>query len=264
MPLAFVLDPANLQVHRPPLAGPDAPLLRDPLRPALHLGRHRTDAEDARGPDAGSVTRIEADWLAAPATQRVCALLTDAGHQALLVGGCVRNALLGRPVADIDIATDARAGGGDRAGRGGRAEAGADRARARHRHRGRRRPAVRGHDLPPRRRDLRPPRRRRLLERHRRGRRPARLHHERALRPPRRHGRRPARRPAGPARRPGALRRRPERADRRGLPAHPALLPHPRLVRRPGRRARPRRPRRLRRRCRTVSPGSRASASAPR
>jgi poly(A) polymerase len=35
-------------------------------------------------------------------------MLTDAGHQALLVGGCVRNALLGRAVADIDVATDAR------------------------------------------------------------------------------------------------------------------------------------------------------------
>ena len=30
-----------------------------------------------------------------------------AGHRALFVGGCVRNALLGVPVADIDLATDA-------------------------------------------------------------------------------------------------------------------------------------------------------------
>ncbi|MFO1208224.1 MAG: CCA tRNA nucleotidyltransferase [Amaricoccus sp.] len=35
------------------------------------------------------------------------AALTAGGHQALFVGGCVRNALLGRPVADVDIATDA-------------------------------------------------------------------------------------------------------------------------------------------------------------
>ncbi|RSK30712.1 CCA tRNA nucleotidyltransferase [Rhodovulum iodosum] len=35
-------------------------------------------------------------------------MLTGAGHQALFVGGCVRNALLGVPVTDIDIATDAR------------------------------------------------------------------------------------------------------------------------------------------------------------
>ena len=57
---------------------------------------------------AGAVPRIDAPWLAAPATQAVCGALSAAGHQALLVGGCVRNALLGRPVADIDIATDAR------------------------------------------------------------------------------------------------------------------------------------------------------------
>lgn len=47
-------------------------------------------------------------WLEARATQLVLRLLTDAGHQALTVGGCVRNHLLGMPVADVDIATDAR------------------------------------------------------------------------------------------------------------------------------------------------------------
>ena len=51
--------------------------------------------------------KIAGDWLSDPATQAVCAMLTGAGHQALLVGGCVRNALLGAPVTDIDIATDA-------------------------------------------------------------------------------------------------------------------------------------------------------------
>ncbi|MHC0052059.1 CCA tRNA nucleotidyltransferase [Actibacterium sp. D379-3] len=51
--------------------------------------------------------RIEADWIAAPETQAVCAALTGAGFQALFVGGCVRNVLLGAPVSDIDIATDA-------------------------------------------------------------------------------------------------------------------------------------------------------------
>lgn len=35
-------------------------------------------------------------------------MLEDAGFQALFVGGCVRNALLGAPVADLDISTDAR------------------------------------------------------------------------------------------------------------------------------------------------------------
>ncbi|ESW62463.1 MAG: poly(A) polymerase [Rhodobacter sp. CACIA14H1] len=51
--------------------------------------------------------KIDGDWLHDPATQSVCAMLTAAGHQALFVGGCVRNALLGAPVTDIDIATDA-------------------------------------------------------------------------------------------------------------------------------------------------------------
>ncbi|AXQ94963.1 CCA tRNA nucleotidyltransferase [Cereibacter azotoformans] len=51
--------------------------------------------------------RIEGDWIAEPATQTLCAALAAAGHRALFVGGCVRNALLGRPVADIDLATDA-------------------------------------------------------------------------------------------------------------------------------------------------------------
>jgi len=51
--------------------------------------------------------RIGGDWLASPATRAVCAALTARGDRALFVGGCVRNAVLGRPVADIDIATDA-------------------------------------------------------------------------------------------------------------------------------------------------------------
>ena len=50
---------------------------------------------------------VSGDWLTHPATQAVCAMLTQAGHQALFVGGCVRNALLGAPVNDIDISTDA-------------------------------------------------------------------------------------------------------------------------------------------------------------
>ncbi|SEN23963.1 CCA tRNA nucleotidyltransferase [Palleronia pelagia] len=48
-----------------------------------------------------------AQWLADDGTQRVLATLTGAGHQALAVGGCVRNQLIGAPVDDVDIATDA-------------------------------------------------------------------------------------------------------------------------------------------------------------
>lgn len=51
--------------------------------------------------------KIAGDWINAAATQSVCRLLTAAGHQAYFVGGCVRDAVLGVPVGDIDIATDA-------------------------------------------------------------------------------------------------------------------------------------------------------------
>lgn len=51
--------------------------------------------------------KVAGDWQQDPSTQAVCAALVDGGHQALFVGGCVRNALLGAAVGDIDIATDA-------------------------------------------------------------------------------------------------------------------------------------------------------------
>ncbi|MEE4347025.1 MAG: CCA tRNA nucleotidyltransferase [Paracoccaceae bacterium] len=52
--------------------------------------------------------RIAADWITADHTQAICRMLMDAGYKALFVGGCVRNAIIGAPVTDIDIATDAR------------------------------------------------------------------------------------------------------------------------------------------------------------
>ena len=51
------------------------------------------------------MTQIDTDWLKSSATQSVLSLITDAGHQALIVGGAVRNALMNLPVTDIDIAT---------------------------------------------------------------------------------------------------------------------------------------------------------------
>ena len=53
------------------------------------------------------MTKITAPWLQDDAAQTVCRLLTDAGYQAWFVGGCVRNELLGAPVADLDVTTDA-------------------------------------------------------------------------------------------------------------------------------------------------------------
>jgi poly(A) polymerase len=53
------------------------------------------------------MTQINASWLNDTAAQRVFGMLTDAGYQAWFVGGCVRNALLDAPVADLDLSTDA-------------------------------------------------------------------------------------------------------------------------------------------------------------
>src|SRR5580704_1931649 len=38
---------------------------------------------------------------------QICSTLRSAGHQAYLVGGCVRDVILGREPADFDVATDA-------------------------------------------------------------------------------------------------------------------------------------------------------------
>jgi len=56
-----------------------------------------------------SETRVLADapWLKSGPTSRVLALLNGGGEEARVVGGAVRNALLGLAVADIDIATTA-------------------------------------------------------------------------------------------------------------------------------------------------------------
>lgn len=54
------------------------------------------------------VDRLAAQpWMQEAATRDVLAALTAEGDPARFVGGCVRDALLGRPVADIDIATPA-------------------------------------------------------------------------------------------------------------------------------------------------------------
>lgn len=51
--------------------------------------------------------KVAADWLLSPGALQVCGVLTDAGHQAWFVGGCVRNAIIGADATDVDIATDA-------------------------------------------------------------------------------------------------------------------------------------------------------------
>lgn len=52
--------------------------------------------------------KLEGAWLSEPGPRAVMEMLERGGHRALYVGGTVRNALLGLPPGDIDIATDAR------------------------------------------------------------------------------------------------------------------------------------------------------------
>lgn len=48
-----------------------------------------------------------AEWLRAPATRRIFAALAAEGEETRIVGGAVRNALMGQAVGDIDFATTA-------------------------------------------------------------------------------------------------------------------------------------------------------------
>ncbi|MEY4696655.1 MAG: hypothetical protein RIT14_1083 [Pseudomonadota bacterium] len=51
--------------------------------------------------------KLSGAWLQDPATQALCAVMTGAGYRVLFVGGCVRDALLGMAIGDVDLATDA-------------------------------------------------------------------------------------------------------------------------------------------------------------
>jgi poly(A) polymerase len=51
--------------------------------------------------------KLNTDWLRDPVTQKLMACFRDNGAAIYFVGGCVRNAILGAPTADLDLATDA-------------------------------------------------------------------------------------------------------------------------------------------------------------
>ena len=85
------------------------------LYPAAHEERaDRARSAQVAAPMTASTTpgplpRLAgADWLTRRETQAVFAALAAKGFAARAVGGAVRNALLGRPVVDVDIATTAR------------------------------------------------------------------------------------------------------------------------------------------------------------
>jgi len=53
------------------------------------------------------MARLEIDWKAHPSAREVVAALREAGHEAWLAGGCVRDLLLGLEPADYDVASSA-------------------------------------------------------------------------------------------------------------------------------------------------------------
>jgi poly(A) polymerase len=57
--------------------------------------------------DAATPRRIDAAWLREGALARVLALIDCDGEEARVIGGAVRNELLGEPPGDVDIATTA-------------------------------------------------------------------------------------------------------------------------------------------------------------
>lgn len=52
--------------------------------------------------------KLSGSWVAEAGTKALFRVFSEAGYRLLFVGGCVRNELLGAPVGDIDLATDAR------------------------------------------------------------------------------------------------------------------------------------------------------------
>ena len=57
--------------------------------------------------DYSKIDPTDAPWLTTPSARAVCDAIADGDHQVYFVGGCVRNALLGAPVSDVDMATSA-------------------------------------------------------------------------------------------------------------------------------------------------------------
>ena len=80
-------------------------LFRDPVRRARDLGRDRRNHRQPRAAGRGVSMLASQDWLSTDGARAVFAALDTAGSSSRLVGGAVRDALLGLEVSDIDIAT---------------------------------------------------------------------------------------------------------------------------------------------------------------
>lgn len=58
-------------------------------------------------PDYSTLTSQQAPWIEEPSARAVCSAIAAGGHDIFYVGGCVRNALMGAPISDVDMATSA-------------------------------------------------------------------------------------------------------------------------------------------------------------
>src|SRR5579884_2813472 len=76
--------------------------------PSPRRPRRAQTGPGLRRDDDGFLRLPPQRWMTAPATRRLLGALAGAGIAARFVGGCVRDALLGEDIGDIDIATPAR------------------------------------------------------------------------------------------------------------------------------------------------------------
>ena len=83
-----------------------AKILRGTLWPLLYLGGNSAHVVWFGAKGVGMT--IDGAWIKTAATQAVFSALESAGYEAFFVGGCVRNALMGFAVDDLDIATNAK------------------------------------------------------------------------------------------------------------------------------------------------------------
>src|SRR5262249_47317491 len=74
----------------------------------LCTGAYGERAVGARHAEMSATMRLtNSSWLRAPALARALSILNSGGEEARVVGGAARNALMGLPLSDIDIATTA-------------------------------------------------------------------------------------------------------------------------------------------------------------
>jgi poly(A) polymerase len=112
VPVAYLMDPRNHERHRRNLGGQERVYYTIPYDGQTIWGATAAmvvmlyEALYGAGAEAEPALSLAGKpWMSAPATRRLLAALEAHGAPARFVGGCVRNALIGVPVKDIDIAT---------------------------------------------------------------------------------------------------------------------------------------------------------------